>query len=165
MYISRYLIRILLLLFFQFEHCGEIIILHLKGRLSHGLAPGASGSLFGPLYPWQNSIFLLTQFSSAFSGSAVAVRAPIGATVGRVDGQVPVRLPRRTGNGSRPGDHAPVRVRRTGRPAPSVRHAADPVAPAHGARQVRDVPAADRHGRHRRFRGRPITGKSNLRNY
>lgn len=94
------------------------------------------------------------------AGSTVAVRAPSGAAVGRVDGQVPVRLPRRTSDGARPGDHTPVRVRRTGRPAPSVRHVADAVAPAHGARQVRDVPAADRrHRRHRRFRGRPVAGK------
>jgi len=95
----------------------------------------------------------------AFSGSAVAIRAQVGAIVGRVDGQVSLRLPRRTGNGPRPRNHAPVRVRRAVRPAPSVGHAADPVAPAHGARQVRDVPAADRNRRDRLLRGRPIAGK------
>lgn len=78
-----------------------------------------------------------------------------------MDRQVPVRLPRRTGDGARTRDHAPVRVRRTGRPAPGLRDAADPVAPAHGARQVRDVPAADRHRRHRQLRRRPVAGKSN----
>lgn len=93
-------------------------------------------------------------------GSVVPVRAPAGAAAGRVDRQIPVRLPRRTGHGARPGDYAPVRVRRTGRPAPSVGHATNAPTQADGARQVRDVPAADRHGRDRRLRQRPIAGKS-----
>jgi len=92
-------------------------------------------------------------------GSAFAVRAPIGTTVGRVDGQVPVRLPRRTSDGARPGDHAPVRVRRTGRPTSGLRDAADAVTPTHGPRQVRDFPAADRHRRHSRIGRRPVAGE------
>lgn len=94
-----------------------------------------------------------------FSGSAVAVRAPVGAVVGRVDRQISVRLPRRTSNGARPGDHTPVRVRRASRPAPGLGHAADPVASTHRARQVRNVPAADRHRRHCQLRGRIVSGK------
>lgn len=97
------------------------------------------------------------------SGPALPVRPAAGAAVGRVDGQVPVRLSRRTGHGARPGAHPPVRVRRAGRQTPSVGHAADAPAPAHGPRQVRDVPAADRHRRDRRFRGRPVAGKQQRR--
>lgn len=95
-----------------------------------------------------------------FIGSTVAVRAQVGATVGRVDGQVSVRLSRRTGHGTRARDYTPVRVGRASRPASSLGHVADTVASVNGARQVRDFPAADRHRRHSRFRGRALVGKS-----
>lgn len=97
-----------------------------------------------------------------FTGPTVAVRAQVGATVGRVDGQVSVRLSRRTSDGTRAGDHTPVRVGRAGRPTSGLGHVADTVASANGARQVRDFPAADRHRRHGRFRGRALVGKSRL---
>lgn len=96
-----------------------------------------------------------------FPGSAFAVRAQVGATVGRVDRQVPIRLSRRTSDDARPGDHSPVRIRGAGRPAPGVGHAPDAVAQAHGPRQVRDIPAANWHRHHRQRRRCLVAGEFN----
>ena len=80
------------------------------------------------------------------TGQVGSVLSALGATAVRVDGDVPVRLPRRARHAARTPADSALRVARRQPASRRLADAAQSAPPSDGARKVRRVPRENQHG-------------------